>query len=80
MKWSLAILLLSTPAAAAGLVDEREPQEFPCSLQLLPDRQLCPVEYQRRLKAIMKRRPPTKIDHLEDRIERLEREIEGLRK
>jgi len=80
MKWAFALLLLPTPALA-GLIHEptMEPP-LDCRLEMFPPKDRCPVEHLRVLKALEKRRRPSRIDELEDRIERLERELEELRR
>ena len=76
---------LATMVTLAGLIDDpygpnAKPIELPCNLQIPPDRERCPTAYRHFLKALERRQPRNRIHELEDRIERLERELEELRR
>lgn len=79
-KGLLAILLM-LPATLAALLDDPPPAPQPpfnCTLEILPPRDRCPGQYHRVLRSLEKRRQPSGSDQIEDRIERLEREIKDL--
>ena len=78
-------LALSSMITLAGLIDDpygpnAKPAKLPCNLQIRPDRERCPAEFRHFMKAVVRLQPRNRIHELEDRNERLERELEELRR